>query len=426
MNKLKLARLQVEYTRTRVPIVHEPNRGRLQATSKRRRGHEPTTATNNISANTRSIESYLDQASPTSPPHPAPMAATTPSELEHKAKEAFFDDDFALAAALYTQAIAAGAPAAALYADRAQAYIKMGDFAAAAADAARAAELDPAMPRAHLRRAHACVKLEQYDAARAAVEAGAALAPNDARFAQLMKEIDSKAPKPMETDASPAAAATPVPATAPAEKPKYRHDYYNSAAEVVVTVFAKGVAPEHVAVEFGEQLLSVSVEVPGEVPYHLQPRLFGKIIPDKCRFAVLSTKIEVRLAKAEPGTTWTSLEFIDKPRFIAAAPPSGSSPAAAGGARRPSYPSSKGRKDWDKIEAEVKKAEKEEKLDGDAAANRFFQDIFSNADEDMRRAMTKSFQESNGTVLSTNWKDVGSKKIEPSPPEGMDLRKWEY
>jgi suppressor of G2 allele of SKP1 len=74
----------------------------------------------------------------------------------------------------------------------------------------------------------------------------------------------------------------------------------------------------------------------------------------------------------------------------------------------------------------VKKEEKEEKLDGDTTANKFFQDIFGNADEDMRRAMMKSFQESNGTVLSTDWKDVGSKKIEPSPPEGMDLRKWEY
>ncbi|CAO2185570.1 unnamed protein product [Urochloa humidicola] len=335
------------------------------------------------------------------------MATPTASELEHKAREAFVDDDFASAAALYTQAIAAGSPsAAALYADRAQAHIKMGDFAAAAA---------PSMPRAHLRRAHACAKLEQYAAARAAAVAGAALAPADARFAQLLKEIDAKAPKPMETEASPPTAVAAA-APAPAEiKPKYRHDFYNSAVEVVVTVFAKGVAAEHVAVEFGEQMLSVSVEVPGEAAYHLQPRLFGKIVPDRCRFAVLSTKIEVRLAKAEPGTAWPSLEFTGKPRVVAA--------AAAPTAGRPSYPSSKGRKDWDKIEAE-----KEEKLDGDAAANKFFQDIFSNADEDMRRAMTKSFQgmESNGTVLSTNWEDVGSKKIDPSPPEGMDLRKWEY
>lgn len=34
--------------------------------------------------------------------------------------------------------------------------------------------------------------------------------------------------------------------------------------------------------------------------------------------------------------------------------------------------------------------------------------------------------ESNGTVLSTNWKEVGSKKVEGSPPDGMEMRKWEY
>jgi suppressor of G2 allele of SKP1 len=79
-------------------------------------------------------------------------------------------------------------------------------------------------------------------------------------------------------------------------------------------------------VDFGEQLLSVSVEVPGEAPYHLQPWLFGKIVPGKCRFAVLSTKIEVRVAMAELGTTWPSLEFTCKPRLAATAPPRGAAP----------------------------------------------------------------------------------------------------
>ncbi|RZR77381.1 hypothetical protein BHM03_00002424 [Ensete ventricosum] len=93
--------------------------------------------------------------------------------------------------------------------------------------------------------------------------------------------------------------------------------------------------------------------------------------------------------------------------------------------QRPSYPSSKSKVDWDKLEAEVKK-EKDEKLDGDAALNKFFQDIYRDADEDTRRAMSKSFVESNGTVLSTNWREVGLKRVEGSAPDGMEIKKWEY
>ncbi|BAS73242.1 Os01g0624500, partial [Oryza sativa Japonica Group] len=118
---------------------------------------------------------------------------------------------------------------------------------------------------------------------------------------------------------------------------------------------------------------------------------------------------------------WTSLDYDKKPKAV----PQKIIPPAES-AQRPSYPSSKSKKDWDKLEAEVKKEEKEEKLEGDAALNKFFRDIYSDADEDMRRAMMKSFVESNGTVLSTNWKDVGSKKVEGSPPDGMELKKWEY
>ncbi|KAF4400289.1 hypothetical protein G4B88_019498 [Cannabis sativa] len=200
-----------------------------------------------------------------------------------------------------------------------------------------------------------------------------------------------------------------------------RHEHYQKPEEVVVTIFAKGVPAKNVSVDFGEQILSVSIDVPGEDSYHLQTRLFGKIIPEKCRYDVLSTKVEIRLAKAE-AIQWASLEFSKDSAAHQRVKPSSSVAIT----ERPTYPSSKSKVDWDKLEAEMKKQEKDEKLDGDAALNKFFRDIYQDADEDTRRAMSKSFVESHGTVLSTNWKEVGSKKVEGSPPDGMELKKWEY
>jgi suppressor of G2 allele of SKP1 len=38
--------------------------------------------------------------------------------------------------------------------------------------------------------------------------------------------------------------------------------------------------------------------------------------------------------------------------------------------------------------------------------------------------MMKSFSESGGTVLSTNWKDIGAKRTEIKPPTGMEFKKY--
>lgn len=40
-------------------------------------------------------------------------------------------------------------------------------------------------------------------------------------------------------------------------------------------------------------------------------------------------------------------------------------------------------------------------------------DIYVKGDDDVKKAMKKSMIESNGTVLSTNWKEVSKKKVNP-------------
>ncbi|CAN7033292.1 unnamed protein product [Brassica oleracea var. botrytis] len=90
--------------------------------------------------------------------------------------------------------------------------------------------------------------------------------------------------------------------------------------------------------------LSVVIDVPGEETYHLQQRLILKII------------IEIRLAKAEI-VTWASLEHDKGPTSLDIWN------FGAEVSMRLAYPSSKRVKDWDKLEAEVKKQEKDEKLE---------------------------------------------------------------
>ena len=73
---------------------------------------------------------------------------------------------------------------------------------------------------------------------------------------------------------------------------------------------------------------------------------------------------------------------------------------SAGGVRPPAYPSSRpGARNWDRIEKDIEAELAEEKPEGEQALNELFQKIYRDADDDTRRAMNKSFQESGGTVL---------------------------
>lgn len=204
---------------------------------------------------------------------------------------------------------------------------------------------------------------------------------------------------------APQAVERPAPFLAPS---KVRHEWFQNDNFVTVTVFVKGVDPAGVTCNFFDRSLSLTVKQPNGSDYSLEldPLAHG-IVPSGSKFAVMSTKIEIKLKKAEEGLKWGALEGEETG-------PVGTISAAA--AAPPSYPSSaRVKHDWSKIEKEVE----EEKPEGEAALNQFFQTLYKDADDDTRRAMIKSYTESGGTALSTNWKEVGKKKVETVPPEGM-------
>lgn len=128
------------------------------------------------------------------------------------------------------------------------------------------------------------------------------------------------------------------------------------------------------------------------------------------------------MIKANQGKKWADLEGTAE---------KDSTPAPKA-TNKPVYPSSSktGPKDWDKVAKEIGKEgkgkgvedEENDSDDGGDPVNSFFKKLYKDADEDTRRAMMKSYIESNGTALSTNWSEVGQGKVETSPPGKSRLK----
>lgn len=201
---------------------------------------------------------------------------------------------------------------------------------------------------------------------------------------------------------------------------KIKHDWYQTETSVVVEIRIKGCNKDTVKVDMAERELSVSTPVPGrQSEYSLNIDLAHEIQPDKSSFKVMGTKIEIKLMKKE-GIRWNVLEGEDSfpSSFIPAA-------AAASTNETPKPPSFPGKKDWSKIEKDLEKELEDEKPEGEAALNDLFAKIYRDGDDNLRRAMNKSFQESGGTVLSTNWDEIRKEKTDVKPPDGMEFKKWD-
>ncbi|TQN69182.1 Protein SGT1-like protein A [Colletotrichum shisoi] len=221
-------------------------------------------------------------------------------------------------------------------------------------------------------------------------------------------------------------------AAAAAKKPEVqkdvRVDFFQSNATMSVSVFAKNIPKDEFKVEYDAQEIRMT-HIPGHEPLYTIP-LWGQIDPAGSKHTVTANKIEFSLKKLETGK-WPTLQRppgaapaapqAAAPAATPATPPASATqkPAAAGSSNAPAYPTSSksGPKNWDKLEGIDDDDEKD--------INAFFKTLYKGATPEQQRAMMKSFTESNGTALSTDWDDVKARTVDTMPPEGVEAKKWE-
>ncbi|KAI4193497.1 MAG: hypothetical protein LQ350_008285 [Teloschistes chrysophthalmus] len=405
-----------------------------------------------------------------------------------KGAAALNSKDFSTAVTHYTDAISVNSQAVDYYIKRSTAYTRTSpaDHTAAFTDAEIALKLASIRGKreliiqAQLRRAIALFGLEQYENSRACfnwvkemdkdektlqiwemkiANKLNALSNDDEKAKVTVERLpDVQVPSQKAQSAKPPQDAT-EPAKHPpenAEKPskadsvqtpanKIRHEWYQTQDTVVVSLFAKGVPIDKTTIDIQARSLAISFPLAtgSKYDFSLDP-LYGTIDPTNSSAKFMGTKVDFTLEKTTAGEMWPTLEstvtITDSKdgKSEEAQEVKRAMPANVATRPGPVYPTSSksGPKNWDKLADELTKKKKEKKngeededdgmddFEGGDPVNGFFQQLYSRADPDTRRAMMKSYSESNGTALSTNWSEVGKGKVETQPPDGMEAHRW--
>ncbi|RUS70699.1 hypothetical protein EGW08_021542 [Elysia chlorotica] len=341
------------------------------------------------------------------------MASAT--ELCNQANENYVSENYQKAVELYTKALALEENRDDILTHRAQAYLQLGKLKEAADDCDKAIQLNGSNEKALKKKGMALYQMDEIGKALDVFQEGKKRFESDPTYDDWVRKCEEVLEK-----SKPPAEKTDVP-TPDTKTQSLKYDWYQTHTHVIITVLRKNVNKECLKVSAEDRSLQVVIDDPSVSPNSLDLILAHKIDPQQAVTKVMSTKVEIKLKKSE-GVQWKKLE--GEPQEEAEILPAAAAPPAP---EAPSYPSSSHHtRNWDKLAAEVTEEEKNEKLEGDAALNQFFQKIYADASDDTKRAMMKSFSESGGTVLSTNWNEVGKEKVEVKPPDGMEFKKWEY
>ena len=340
---------------------------------------------------------------------------------------------------------------------RARCRLALNEFETACQDAADAVKLSPQNQTVYRTKGRALFALDEFESAKSTFEQGleikgtggkiahifqkwirkcdAELAVSDAGEEEAEEEVEIEevdvSGVVTQTSASnqrvygggksPSASSEASPDVTSHPPPKFRHEWYQTADSVVISVFAKNQREEDVSVNIQKSNISVEIKLNDREgrSFLLDLDLHDEVDPRKCKSKLGRVKLEIKLRKCNQ-YMWPSLEASDSPGVAI----SNADNPTKGNTRVSAYASNK---DWDAIGRQLKKEEEEEKPEGEEALNKLFRDIYAKASDETRMAMNKSFQTSGGTVLSTNWSEVKEKDYEKDrqAPDGMEWRSWE-
>nr|XP_046265085.1 protein SGT1 homolog isoform X2 [Scatophagus argus] len=320
---------------------------------------------------------------------------------ERSFPDSFIDEDPQKALEALNEALQGHSDNAEWFCQRAYAHTLLKNYSCAVDDAKKAQQLQPSLPLAFMRTGIAEYHLHHYESAHAAFIQGHQLDVSDKSFEIWIKRCEEMMGEQKQIGVSDRTPAAPL----------VRHDWYQTESQIIVTVMAKNVPKDGVCVSFMEKEVSAKIQLASGEDFILHLNLLHPIVPQQSSFKILSTKVEFKMKKTD-AIRWEKLEGEGQESNIKHFDPN-------------QYPSSSHyTRKWDKMVVDISEEEKNEKLEGDAALNKLFQQIYCDGSDEVKRAMNKSFMESGGTVLSTNWKDVGKRKVEMSPPDDVEFKKY--
>ncbi|KAN0034318.1 hypothetical protein ACTFIV_000815 [Dictyostelium citrinum] len=362
----------------------------------------------------------------------------------------FVDEQYDEALKCYDKACSELSNNAEAFFKRSQCHSKLSNIKEALSDINTSIKLDSNNSKYYLKKGQLCFELEEFDTALKTFEKGQSIDSENSSFKTWIRkskaEIQSN-PTPTPTTSTPTP--TPQPTTKPITTPtptasnttttttsnnttttttttdpttpklpipssgnKVKHEWYQTESHVVLTIFAKFVTASNSKIILSPKSVNISFPLANGSEFLFEMDLFDPIVDKDSTIHYYSTKVEIKMKKSR-AIKWDTLEFTEKSGPVGLMDQTTTSSAV------PSPYASK--KDWDKLPNEP-----EEKLEGDQALNKIFRDIFAKGSEEQQRAMMKSFTESNGTVLSTNWEEVGSKKVVGEPPKGLEFKSYEH